>query len=75
MLEEIDSNESNQTWKLVPLPPSHRPIGLKWVYKLKKNTAGKVIKHKACLIAKGCVQQLGVDFNGVFTSVARIKSV
>jgi hypothetical protein len=35
MLEEIDSIEKNHTWRLIPLPPGHRPIGLKWVFKLK----------------------------------------
>jgi hypothetical protein len=55
MLEEIDSIKSNKTWRLVPLPPGHRPIGLKWVYKLKKNIADEVIKHKARLVAKGYV--------------------
>jgi hypothetical protein len=55
MLKEIDSIESNKTWRLVPLPPGHRPIGLKWVYKLKKNIADEVIKHKARLVAKGYV--------------------
>ncbi|KAF0925349.1 hypothetical protein E2562_016040 [Oryza meyeriana var. granulata] len=66
---------SNQTWRLVPLPPGHRPIGLKWVYKVKKNAAGEVIKHKARLVAKGYVQQPGVDFDEVFAPVARIESV
>jgi hypothetical protein len=37
MKEEISSIEENGTWKLVDLPPSHKPIGLKWIYKLKKN--------------------------------------
>ncbi|KAF0905494.1 hypothetical protein E2562_004459 [Oryza meyeriana var. granulata] len=74
----VDNNgswSSNQTWRLVPLPPGHRPIGLKWVYKVKKNAAGEVIKHKARLVAKGYVQQPGVDFDEVFAPVARIESV
>ncbi|KAF0921712.1 hypothetical protein E2562_016986 [Oryza meyeriana var. granulata] len=71
----FDADTSNQTWRLVPLPPGHRPIGLKWVYKVKKNAAGEVIKHKARLVAKGYVQQPGVDFDEVFAPVARIESV
>jgi hypothetical protein len=75
MLEEMDSIENNSTWRLVPLPPGHRPIGLKWVYKTKRNAAGDVVKHKARLVAKGYVQQAGVDFDEVFAPVARIESV
>jgi hypothetical protein len=40
MKEEISSIEENHTWKLLDLPPGRKPIGLKWVYKLKKNARG-----------------------------------
>jgi hypothetical protein len=75
MLEEIESIVNNKTWRLADLPRGQRPIGLKWVYKLKKDAAGEVIKHKARLVAKGYVQQQGVDFDEVFAPVARIESV
>jgi hypothetical protein len=75
MLEEIESIESNKTWRLVTLPHGHHPVGLKWVYKLKKDAAGEVVKHKVWLVAKGYIQQQGVDFDEVFTPVARIESV
>jgi hypothetical protein len=75
MLEEMESIESNCTWRLVPLPPGHRPIGLKWVYKTKRDAAGEVVKHKVRLVVKGYVQQAGVDFDEVFAPVARIESV
>jgi len=40
------------------LPPTgHRPITLKWVFKLKKDELGAVIKHKARLVVCGFVQQ------------------
>ena len=55
MLDELASIEENKTWTLTPLPAGKRPIGLKWVFKLKKNSAGEVIKHKARLVAKGYV--------------------
>ena len=44
------------------MPPGHRAIGLKWVFKLKRNEEGEVVKHKARLVAKGYVQKQGVDF-------------
>jgi hypothetical protein len=51
MAEEINSIEDNGTWELVDLPAGQKPIGLKWVYKLKKDASGTVIKHKARLVA------------------------
>lgn len=34
--DEINSIEKNLTWNLVDLPPGTKPIGLKWIFKLKK---------------------------------------
>jgi hypothetical protein len=48
---------------------------MKWVYKLKRNEAGEIIKHKARLVARGFVQQEGIDFDEVFAPVARMESV
>lgn len=49
-------HEGGGTWELMELPRDYRAIGLKWVYKLKKDESGAVVKHKARLIAKGYVQ-------------------
>jgi hypothetical protein len=67
--------EQNRTWELVSLPASHWPITLKWVYKLKKDELGTVIKHKARLVARGFVQQEGMDYDDAFTPVAHMESV
>ena len=53
MDEEMASIIDNKTWRLVDLPASFRPIGLKWVYKLKRDANGDVQKYKARLVAKG----------------------
>jgi hypothetical protein len=75
MTEEISSIKENNTWDLVNLPVGHRPIGLKWVYKLKKNPSGEIVKHKTRLVAKGYVHKVGVDFDEVYAPVARLDSV
>ena len=72
---ELKSVEQNRTWYLVPLPDGHRPITLKWVFKLKKDELGAVIKHKARLVARGFIQQEGIDYDDAFTPVARMESV
>jgi hypothetical protein len=52
-----------------------RAIGLKWVYKVKKDESGAVIKNKAHLAAKGYVKQASVDFKEVLAPVARMGFV
>lgn len=47
MKSELGSIEKNHTWELCDLPPGHKAIGLKWVFKLKRDSKGNVIKHKA----------------------------
>ncbi|GJX91262.1 putative RNA-directed DNA polymerase [Tanacetum coccineum] len=56
-------------------PNAIQVIGLKWVFKLKRDASGMVTKHKARLVAKGYVQQKGVDFEDVFTLMARMESI
>uniref|UniRef100_A0ACD5Z1Q6 Uncharacterized protein n=1 Tax=Avena sativa TaxID=4498 RepID=A0ACD5Z1Q6_AVESA len=72
---EMDAVEQNRTWELADLPHGHRAITLKWVFKLKRDEAGAIVKHKARLVARGFVQQEGVDFDDAFAPVARMESV
>jgi hypothetical protein len=53
MDEELGAIEKNRTWELVEqLPRSQKAIGLKWVYKVKRDKKGAIVKHKALLVAK-----------------------
>ena len=73
--EEIESIIKNKTWTLVELPYGAKPIGLKWIFKLKRNSDGSINKYKARLVAKGYVQRHGIDFDEVFAPVARIETI
>lgn len=42
----------NRAWELADLLSGHKAIGLKLIYKLKKNLKGEIIKHKARFVAK-----------------------
>lgn len=42
---------------LVDLPIGAKPIGLRWIFKIKRNSDGSINKYKARLVAKGYVQQ------------------
>jgi hypothetical protein len=75
MKAEMDAVEKNRTWELVDLPRGHRAITLKWVFKLKRDEVGAIIKHKARLVTRGFLQREGIDFDDAFTPVARMESV
>nr|GEY77700.1 zinc finger, CCHC-type [Tanacetum cinerariifolium] len=75
MEAELDSINRNNTWKLTTLPKGRKAIGLKWVFMTKGDANGNIIKHKDRLVAKGYIQEHGLDFEEVFAPVARMKTI
>ncbi|GJW08041.1 retrovirus-related pol polyprotein from transposon TNT 1-94 [Tanacetum coccineum] len=67
MQEEIHEFERMQIWELVPCPDLVMLIKLKWIFKVKKDKCGGVLKNKARLVAKGYQQEEGIDFKESFT--------
>lgn len=75
MDEEIRAIERNDTWELTSLPTGQKSIGVKWIFKEKKNAKGVVEKYKARLVVKGYAQRHGVDYEEVFAPVARLETI
>nr|GEU42349.1 putative ribonuclease H-like domain-containing protein [Tanacetum cinerariifolium] len=50
-------------------------IGIKWVFRNKKDKRGIVVKNKVRLVAQGHTQEEGIDYDEVFAPVARIKAI
>ena len=75
MEEEIAFIENNDTWKLVKVPKSCKPIGMNWVYKLKKNPLCEIVKPKARLVVKGYRQRCRIDYDEVFSPIAHFESI
>ncbi|GJX94507.1 retrovirus-related pol polyprotein from transposon TNT 1-94 [Tanacetum coccineum] len=50
-------------------------IKLKWIYKVKTDEFGGVLKNKARLVAQGFRQEEGIDFEESFAPVARIEAI
>ena len=75
MREEMFAIDKNETWELESPPPNCRPIGLKWIFKVKKSPQGVIIKHKARLVVKGYSQRKGVDYDEIYSPVVRIETI
>jgi len=60
MDEEIKAIEKNNTWELTTIPKEQKPIGVKWVFKTKKNAKGEIGRYKVRLVVKGYSQILGM---------------
>ena len=75
MKEEISTILRNNTWTAVKPRKDIRPIGVKWVFRVKKDSMGKVVRYKARLVVKGYSQKEGIDYGKVFSPVARMESI
>ena len=67
---EMDALSKNDTWELVNLPPGHKAIKSKWVFKLKADG-----RFHARLVAKGFMQIPGIDYDETFSPVACFESL
>ena len=56
----------NETWDLVDAPKGVKPIGCRWVYKVKYNTYDSVNRYE---------QQHDVDYDETFALVAKMTTV
>ncbi|GJR40228.1 retrotransposon protein, putative, ty1-copia subclass [Tanacetum coccineum] len=75
MQEEFHEFERLQVWELVPYPDKVILIKLKWIFRVKKDEFGRVLKNKARLVAQGFKQEEGIDFKESFASITRIEYI
>jgi hypothetical protein len=60
---ELRSHIRNHTWDIVRRPPGMKVIGSKWVFALKRNERGEIVRFKARLVALGFLQTFGIDYH------------
>lgn len=51
--EDYKFVQDNKFWELVPLPEGVKPIGCKWIFKIKQNFNDNMERYKARFVAKG----------------------
>nr|GEY68657.1 hypothetical protein [Tanacetum cinerariifolium] len=75
MQEELNAFERLEVWELVPRPYQVMVITLKWIYKVKLDELGGILKNKARLVARGYRQEEGINFEESFAPVARLEAI
>jgi hypothetical protein len=66
MREEQDSLDAHEVMEFTQRPRGHKVIPVHWIFSVKVDEFGNVIRFKARLVAQGCRQVPGVDVDEVF---------
>ena len=72
MEKEMKSLEENDVWELVELPSGRKPVGSKWVFKVKTDEDGNVERYKARLVAQGFTQKFGTDYDETLCPIVQL---
>nr|GEY07305.1 integrase, catalytic region, zinc finger, CCHC-type, peptidase aspartic, catalytic [Tanacetum cinerariifolium] len=75
MQDELHEFKHLKVWELVPRSYKVMVITLKWIYKVKLNELGGILKNKPRLFARGYLQEEGIDFEESFAPVARLEAI
>ena len=69
----MDSLKKNDTYELVNPPKGRKILNNRQVFNNKKD-GEKIVKHNDRLVAKGCNQNKGIDFDEIFSQVVKMTS-
>jgi hypothetical protein len=75
MIKELDSLKHKRVYDLVELPANAKALHMRWVYKVKHNSAGEPDTFKARVVVKGYEQRPGIDFDKTQAPVSNAKSI
>ena len=75
MEEEIIALDQNQTWELVPRPKDIKSISCKWAYEIMCLLDVLIERYKTQYVARGFSQEYGLDYDEMFSPVAKITIV
>ena len=72
---ELKSLKKAGTWRYAHKPTDANLVGCRWIFKIKRDQDGNVIKFKARLVAQGFTQVYGIDYAETYAPVARYASI
>ena len=67
--------QKNETWELSKLPEGRKPIKSRWVFRMKRDQIGKIVRYKARIVAKGFTQIRGLDYDEIFAPVTMFTTL
>nr|GEX79651.1 integrase, catalytic region, zinc finger, CCHC-type, peptidase aspartic, catalytic [Tanacetum cinerariifolium] len=73
--EELNEFKRLRVWELISCLDKVMVITLKWIYKVKLDELGGILKNKARLVTRGYHQEDGIDFKESFGPVARLDAI
>ncbi|GKF19650.1 zinc finger, CCHC-type containing protein, partial [Tanacetum coccineum] len=73
--DEMDSIMGNNTWVLADLTLGCKPLGCKWIFKIKLKVDETIKKFKARLVIQSFKQKLGIYYFDTYALVARISTI
>ncbi|GJW16369.1 ribonuclease H-like domain-containing protein [Tanacetum coccineum] len=73
--KEIEALLRNDTCDLVDLPKDRKAISSKWLWKINFKSSGEIERYKARLVALGCNQREGIDYEETFSPVVKMTTV
>jgi hypothetical protein len=72
---EVCSLQAKGVYRLVDCSTKMKVLGGKWVFKLKWDQDGNIMKFKARYVVKGFMQRFGVDYTNTYANVANIDTI
>lgn len=78
MEAEFNGCVAAKTWKVIPrtsLPSGTNILRVKWIYKMKTDESGVIVKYKARITPKGFMQKHGQDYFEVFANTGKYKTL
>nr|GEU63191.1 ribonuclease H-like domain-containing protein [Tanacetum cinerariifolium] len=75
MSDEYNALIKNNTWALVPRPPSVNIVRSMWLFRHKYHANGTLSRYKARMVANGSSQQLSIDYDETFSLVVKPATI